>query len=149
MTVPHLLLPPPRVVLNVLPKYALEIREEGLYTEWKLHRLWLEEPGFVPILHWIAVPLTKPLNVSEYHFLIWETAMVILPYGGLRQGLKSALLLNKHYFIVLSFFLSLNENGQTSHESFLTHNTLNLLCDSFFCAKTLVDPVKKPPSQEG
>lgn len=39
MTVPHLLLPPPRVVLNVLPKYALEIREEGLYTEWKLHRL--------------------------------------------------------------------------------------------------------------
>lgn len=33
MTVPRLVLPPWRVVLNLLPKCALEIREEGLYAE--------------------------------------------------------------------------------------------------------------------
>lgn len=75
--------------------------------------------------------------------------MIRLPHGGLRQGLKSALLLNKYYFIVLSFFLSLSENGQTSHESFLPHNTLNLLCDSFFFAKTLVDLLKTHLAKRG
>ena len=58
------MLPPMRVVLNLLPKCALEIRKERLYADWKLHRLWLEEPGFVPVLHLIAVPLTKSISLS-------------------------------------------------------------------------------------